>query len=142
MRIVSNHLKKALIFSLVLLLAFSTAPFHASADSSGSESGDNDNPDVDTRVKDIIEIDGEEFRDLNDNGELDPYEDWRLSVADRVEDLISLMTLEEKAGMMLIDTHNMIEDPEDGRYVDEDDEMITRMICGMLFSVKLPLQMN
>ncbi|WP_449354501.1 glycoside hydrolase family 3 N-terminal domain-containing protein [Virgibacillus natechei] len=125
MRIVSNHLKKALIFSLVLLLAFSTAPFHASGDSSGSESGDNDNPDVDTRVKDIIEIDGEEFRDLNDNGKMDPYEDWRLSVADRVEDLISLMTLEEKAGMMLIDTHNMIEDPEDGRYVDEDDEMIT-----------------
>lgn len=59
-----------------------------------------------TRNKDIITKDGKSYRDLNDNGLLDPYEDWSLPVSERVENLLSLMTLEEKAGMMLIDTLN------------------------------------
>lgn len=44
--------------------------------------------------------DGVTYRDLNKNGRLDPYEDPRRPVAERVEDLLSQMTLEEKAGMM------------------------------------------
>jgi beta-glucosidase-like glycosyl hydrolase len=40
------------------------------------------------------------FRDLNKNGQLDPYEDPRRSIDERVEDLLSRMTLEEKAGLM------------------------------------------
>jgi beta-glucosidase len=40
------------------------------------------------------------FRDLNKNGRLDPYEDRRRPIDERVEDLLSQMTLEEKAGMM------------------------------------------
>ncbi|MCP5100479.1 MAG: glycoside hydrolase family 3 protein [Chloroflexi bacterium] len=47
-----------------------------------------------------LEVDGLTFRDLNKNGKLDPYEDSRLPIADRVEDLLSQMTLEEKAGLM------------------------------------------
>lgn len=35
-----------------------------------------------------------------------PYEDWRLSAQERAADLVSRMTLEEKAGLMLIDTVN------------------------------------
>jgi len=46
------------------------------------------------------------FKDLNKNGDLDTYEDWRQPVAMRVEDLVSQMTLEEKAGMLLINTLN------------------------------------
>jgi beta-glucosidase len=42
------------------------------------------------------------FRDLNKNGKLDVYEDPRQPVAARVEDLLSQMTLEEKAGMLFI----------------------------------------
>src|SRR4029079_11008938 len=42
------------------------------------------------------------FRDLNRNGALDPYEDWRLRAGTRVADLLSRMTLEEKAGLMQI----------------------------------------
>ncbi|WP_454083337.1 glycoside hydrolase family 3 N-terminal domain-containing protein [Georgenia sp. Marseille-Q6866] len=57
-------------------------------------------------TKELIEVEGYEFRDLNDNGELDAYEDWRLPVDDRVADLIGRMELEEKAGLMLIDTLN------------------------------------
>jgi beta-glucosidase len=40
------------------------------------------------------------FKDLNKNGKLDKYEDWRLPRETRIENLISLMTLEEKAGLM------------------------------------------
>jgi beta-glucosidase len=45
--------------------------------------------------------DGElSFRDLNKNGRLDPYEDPRRPVEERVADLLAQMTLEEKAGLM------------------------------------------
>ena len=46
--------------------------------------------------------DGSEFRDLNKNGELDIYEDKNADIDDRVEDLLSQMNLEEKAGTMFI----------------------------------------
>lgn len=49
----------------------------------------------------IIEQDGLRFRDLNRNGVLDPYEDWRLTADARAHDLISRMTLAEKAGTMM-----------------------------------------
>jgi beta-glucosidase len=45
---------------------------------------------------------GHRYRDLNKNGQLDPYEDNRLPTAARVDNLVSLMTLEEKAGLMFI----------------------------------------
>lgn len=44
--------------------------------------------------------DGITFRDLNKNGRLDPYEDLRRPIEERVADLLSQMTLEEKAGLM------------------------------------------
>lgn len=47
----------------------------------------------------ILLIDNLEFRDLNKNGTLDLYEDFRVPVDKRVEDLLSQMTLEEKAGL-------------------------------------------
>lgn len=40
------------------------------------------------------------FRDLNKNGQLDVYEDSRQPVDKRVNDLLSQMTIEEKAGTM------------------------------------------
>ena len=51
------------------------------------------------------------FRDLNKNGRLDPYEDSRRPIDERVEDLLSQMSLEEKAGMMF---HTMIGMNQDG----------------------------
>jgi beta-glucosidase len=44
--------------------------------------------------------DGVTFRDLNKNGRLDPYEDPRRSIEERIDDLLAQMTLEEKAGLM------------------------------------------
>lgn len=49
---------------------------------------------------DTLRADGLAFRDLNRNGTVDPYEDRRLPVPARVEDLLSRMTLEEKAGLL------------------------------------------
>lgn len=40
------------------------------------------------------------YRDLNKNGKLDIYEDPRQPITSRVEDLLSQMTLAEKAGML------------------------------------------
>ncbi|MDE3182520.1 MAG: glycoside hydrolase family 3 C-terminal domain-containing protein [Bacteroidota bacterium] len=50
----------------------------------------------------LITVDGYTFRDLNKNGKLDVYEDSRQPVEARVKDLLSQMTIEEKAGMMFI----------------------------------------
>ncbi len=63
-------------------------------------------PVLDARVKSIIEHEGLEFKDLNDNATVDPYEDWRLPVEERVADLVGQMTIEEKSGLMLIQTLN------------------------------------
>ncbi len=45
---------------------------------------------------------GVSFRDLNKNGKLDTYEDVSANLEDRVNDLVSQMNLEEKAGSMFI----------------------------------------
>jgi beta-glucosidase len=57
-----------------------------------------------------ISIDGIEFRDLNKNGTLDIYEDIRRTTDERVNDLLSQMTLEEKAGSMFIPPISMKKD--------------------------------
>ncbi|AMQ57881.1 glycoside hydrolase family 3 protein [Algoriphagus sanaruensis] len=61
-------------------------------------------PELGFRSVPILEIDQLKFKDLNKNNTLDSYEDWRLPVEDRINDLISQMTLEEKVGFMLIST--------------------------------------
>jgi beta-glucosidase len=63
-------------------------------------------PTIAARAKRFIAVDGLRFKDLNGDGSLEPYEDWRLSADDRVRDLVGRMTLAEKAGVMLIDTLN------------------------------------
>jgi beta-glucosidase len=51
-------------------------------------------------------VDGYQFRDASGDGKLDAYEDWRLPVDSRVDDLVAKMSLDEKAGMLMIDTLN------------------------------------
>jgi beta-glucosidase len=58
-------------------------------------------PALGTRSAPLIERDGLRFRDLDRNGTLDPYEDWRLTPEARARDLVGRMTLEEKAGTMM-----------------------------------------
>lgn len=49
----------------------------------------------------ILDVDGFAFKDLNRNGELDVYEDWRKDVQERAANLASQLTLEEICGLML-----------------------------------------
>lgn len=63
--------------------------------------------DIAVRVKPVVESDGLAFRDLNANGVLDPYEDWRLSPAERAADLVARMSPEEKIGLMVINSRSM-----------------------------------
>jgi beta-glucosidase len=65
-----------------------------------------------------LTVDGFSFRDLNKNGKLDVYEDIRAKLEDRVSDLLSQMTLEEKAGTMFF---NIIKTSSDGELAETPD---------------------
>ncbi|MWP62562.1 glycoside hydrolase family 3 protein [Gilliamella sp. Pas-s25] len=82
----SKILKPALLISAVL----TTSPLFA-IDQVKLESH---------QLKKII-VDNLEFKDMDKDGQLTPYEDWRLSPQQRAQDLLSRMSLEEKAGIMM-----------------------------------------
>ena len=88
-----NAVKRIASLTLAALLSMSALPALAE--------GAPVQPELQARVKDIIEVDGYQFKDLNDNGALDAYEDWRLSPEERAENLLSLMTAEQKAAQMV-----------------------------------------
>lgn len=56
----------------------------------------------------ILTVDGLAFKDLNRNGKIDQYEDWRLPVDQRAKDLASKMNIEQIAGLMLYSGHQSI----------------------------------
>ena len=64
----------------------------------------------------IIQVDGLAFKDLNKNGKLDIYEDWRKPVAERAKDLAAKMTVEQMAGLMLYSRHQAVPAPEAGMF--------------------------
>lgn len=55
----------------------------------------------------ILEVDGLKFKDMNGNGELDVYEDWRQDTEARVNDLMSQMNNKEKAGTLFCVSANL-----------------------------------
>jgi beta-glucosidase len=67
-------------------------------------------------VTPILESDGLKFKDLNKNGKLDVYEDWRQEIDARVADLIAQMTPAEEVGLLfcvntqLVDAVNMVKE--------------------------------
>ena len=56
----------------------------------------------------ILEDKGCAFKDLNRNGMLDPYEDWRLTAEQRAKDLAGRLSVEEIAGLMLYSSHQAV----------------------------------
>lgn len=63
----------------------------------------------------LLTVDRLAFKDLNRNGRLDPYEDWRLSPDERAKDLASQMSTEQIAGLMLYSGHQSIPMAAGGR---------------------------
>lgn len=62
----------------------------------------------------ILTVNGLKFKDLNRNGKLDAYEDWRLPADVRAKDLAKQMTIEQIAGLMLYSGHQAIPANERG----------------------------
>ena len=56
----------------------------------------------------LLEQDGWAFKDLNRNGVLDPYEDWRLPMEERVSDLVQRMPIEKIGGLMLYSIQQVV----------------------------------
>ena len=64
----------------------------------------------------IILKDGLPFKDLNKNGVVDIYEDWRVNVNERAKDLASKMSIDQIAGLMLYSGHQAIPMPPAGMF--------------------------
>ncbi|MBK6389083.1 MAG: glycoside hydrolase family 3 C-terminal domain-containing protein [Saprospiraceae bacterium] len=56
----------------------------------------------------ILTVHGLKFKDLNRNGVLDIYEDWRKPVEKRAKDLASKLSIPQIAGLMLYSAHQAI----------------------------------
>lgn len=74
----------------------------------------------------VLTEDGYAFKDLNRNGSLDVYEDWRNSFEDRAVDLASQLSIEEIAGLMLYSGHQALPMPAwwgtyDGKWFEDSD---------------------
>lgn len=56
----------------------------------------------------LLTVKGYAFKDLNRNGTLDVYEDWRKPAEERAQDLAAQLSIEEIAGLMLYSAHQSI----------------------------------
>jgi len=77
--------------------------FNIVSNDEGKELGYNPNSGVS-----LLTVDRYAFKDLNRNGKLDNYEDWRLSADERARDLAKKISLEQIAGLMLYSAHQSI----------------------------------
>lgn len=77
------------------LLVLSLAALPIEADCKDSK------PLISSRSVPLIELGGNTFRDLDRNGALTPFEDWRLAPDVRARDLVSRLTIAEKAGLTM-----------------------------------------
>ena len=84
-------MKKCIALLLALMLLLTALPVLAE---------DAQQPQIVATVKNVITVDGLQFKDLNNNGELDVYEDWRVDTEDRITDLLSQMTVKEKTMLL------------------------------------------
>jgi beta-glucosidase len=88
----------------VSLIAFATFALSVGTSANSKQNAaaiDVAQPPIGSRSASVIEQDGLRFRDLNRDGALSPYEDWRLAPEMRAKDLVARMTLPEKAGAMM-----------------------------------------
>ena len=102
-------MKKLHILPLLLILASACGPKWELHDGDGylyiTQDG---GPTLGYTSAVILFDDGFAFKDLNRNGSIDPYEDWRLPAEDRAKDLARRLSIEEIAGLMLYSSHQAI----------------------------------
>ncbi|MEO6389358.1 MAG: glycoside hydrolase family 3 N-terminal domain-containing protein [Croceibacterium sp.] len=99
-----NFLAKRIAIAAVTALAAGTAG-SAHSGSNAAEAGVTlPQPSIGSDAKSILTLGGLRFRDLDGDGHLTPYEDWRLEPAVRADNLVSRMTLAEKVGTLMHST--------------------------------------
>jgi beta-glucosidase len=94
-----RRLARVLVIVIPLIFAGGAAPARQATGATAQ-------PVIVARVKPVVSVAGKRFKDANGDGQLQPYEDWRKDAETRARDLTARMTLDEKAGMMLIDSLN------------------------------------
>ena len=107
-----QSIQTLLVFSIIGLMMTGCGPKWTETESTGfnivtNEGGQTLGYSPESGVT-ILTVDRYAFKDLNQNGELDPYEDWRLSADERAADLASKMSVEQIAGLMLYSGHQRI----------------------------------
>ena len=100
-------MKKALLFLAVLIAGCSPRWEKCEADGY-SLIKQKKGPELGFTSAPILEDKGYAFKDLNRNGQIDPYEDWRLPAEERAKDLASRLSVEEIAGLMLYSSHQAV----------------------------------
>lgn len=95
-------------------------------------------PTLNPHVKSIIKVDGYQFIDLNANGTLDVYEDWRQDAQTRADDLVSQMTVREKIAQMQHPTYLPRSDGKIAPYLERycTDQSIGMLLIRELNSVE------
>lgn len=99
------------VSALALLIFFLTVPFNKSTAQSIQSVVNKGGPTLGYTLEsgvNILTIKGQKFKDLNRNGKLDKYEDWRLPFDIRAKDLASKMSIDQIAGLMLYSLHQSI----------------------------------
>ncbi len=94
-------MKKALCATAALIAASS---YLGACSNSATDPAHLPQPVLKTVSSPLLHLDGLSFRDLDHNGVLDAYEDWRLPAQVRTQDLVQRMSLEEKIGLMMHST--------------------------------------
>ena len=79
-------------------------------------------PVIQNKAHASIKKGGLEFNDASGDGTLQPYEDWRLSPAERASDLVSRISLEQKVGLLNQPGHASV--TSDGSLGENDDDYI------------------
>src|SRR5271170_6204214 len=86
---------------LLALLALSCSVGSVGGDFGKPRDSMPNQPILGRRSAPLLTVDGLTFKDLNSNGKLEPYENWRLSADVRAADLVQRLSLEELAGLMV-----------------------------------------
>ncbi len=103
MKNIKNSLLLLALFAVSNTASSQSVPFVLVKNKAGQTLGYSPN----SGIK-LLTVNGLQFKDLNKNGQLDKYEDWRLPADVRAKDLASKLTIEQIAGLMLYSRHQSI----------------------------------
>ncbi len=83
----------------------------------------------------LLQVEGYAFKDLNQNGQLDVYEDWRVDAHTRAQQLVLTLTVEEMAGLFPHASHFNLSEDGSGLYEPLQQGIRTVLNFGTAFPV-------